>query len=216
MKAELQQELPDEVRLKRNLRRDFVGLVSTVVVAGALVFFFDTGAIAQWIADHKHSKVDEIIVIGFILLVGLGVFSIFRWMELHRQVIKYGELHGRMIKLSRESALLGDLSDMLQSCLSSDEAHKLITDRAKVLFPGSCGAVCVIANSRDIVEVVATWGEPSFSERFFAPKDCWALRRGRVHVLGDDSAGDHAHRRRAKIPGKEARPIQEDMPQLQG
>ena len=187
MKPELQQDLPDEVRLSRSLRRDLVALALTVVVAVALVFFFDTGSIAQWIADHKQTRVDEIIVVGSVLLVGLGAFSIFRWLELHRQVIKFRELHERMIKLSRDSAVLGDLSDMLQSCLSSDEAHQLITERAKILFPGSCGAVCVIANSRDIVEVVATWGEPSLAERFFAPKDCWALRRGRVHILGDDS-----------------------------
>jgi GAF domain-containing protein len=157
------------------------------VVAFALVFFLDTGSIAQWIANHRATRVDEIIVVSFVLLVGLGIFSIRRWLDLHRQAIQYGELHKRMIKVSRDSTLLGDLSDLLQSCLSSEEAHTLITDRAKVLFPGSCGAVCVTASSRDMVEVVASWGQPSFAERFFAPKDCWALRRGRVQLLGADS-----------------------------
>src|SRR6202142_2552073 len=45
----------------------------------------------------------------------------------------------------------------------------------------------MIANARDLVEVMATWGEPALSERFFASKDCWGLRRGGVHVLGDPS-----------------------------
>jgi hypothetical protein len=78
---------------------------------------------------------------------------------------------------------LGELGDLLQSCLSSDEAHRLITDRSRVLFPNSCGAVCITASSRDLVEVVASWGEPALRERFFPPKDCWALRRGCIHLL---------------------------------
>lgn len=101
--------------------------------------------------------------------------------------MKYEELHREMTKLNRESALLGELGDLLQSCLSVDEAHRLITDRARILFPDSSGAVCMIASSRDLVEVLASWGEPVLAERFFTPKDCWALRRGRVHLLGEDS-----------------------------
>jgi diguanylate cyclase (GGDEF)-like protein len=126
-----------------------------------------------------------VIIVGMILTIGLTIFSVRRWLELHKQAVQYSNLYTKMTKLRHESALLGDLSDLLQSCLSSDEAHKLITDRAKILFPGSSGAVCVIANSRDMVEAVATWGEPTFAERFFAPKDCWALRRGKVQLLGD-------------------------------
>jgi hypothetical protein len=70
---------------------------------------------------------------------------------------------------------------------SADEAYRLIADRARILFPGSCGALCMIASSRDLVEVMSTWGESALAERFFAPKDCWGLRRGRVHVMGDPS-----------------------------
>ncbi len=90
-----------------------------------------------------------------------------------------------MATLNRESELLGELGDLLQSCLSAGEAHRLIADRGRILFPGSCGALCLTASSRDIVEVAAAWGKPSVVERYFAPKDCWALRLGRVHVMGD-------------------------------
>jgi diguanylate cyclase len=156
------------------------------VVSAVSIFLFDTGSLAEWVAKHKETKVDEIIVVTVILAVGLSIFSVRRWLDLTRQVTKYEELYRELDKVNRESALLGELADLLQSCLSTDEAHKLIIDRAQVLFPGSCGAVCMIASSRDLVEVVTTWGEPALVERFFAPKDCWALRRGRVHLLGDN------------------------------
>jgi diguanylate cyclase (GGDEF)-like protein len=87
--------------------------------------------------------------------------------------------------LNRESTLLGELGDLLQACLSADEAYALIADRARILFPSSSGALCMTASSRDLVEVMATWGHPALAERFFSPKDCWGLRRGSAHVLRD-------------------------------
>lgn len=108
-------------------------------------------------------------------------------MELTHQVKEYELLHLEMSSLTRESALLGQLGDLLQSCLSPQEAHKLIVEQAQLLFPGSAGAVCVTASSRDLVEVVASWGEPALTERSFPPGDCWALRRGRVHQLNQEN-----------------------------
>jgi hypothetical protein len=171
------------VHAKNVLRRDLWGLVCAVVVALIFVFLFDTGALAEWVARHKEMRVDEVIVVFLVLMVGLVVLSIRRWLELSKQLIRYEELYRQMQRLNRESTVLGELGDLLQSCLSSSEAHALITDRARLLFPNSCGAVCMTASSRDLVEVVASWGEPALLERFFSPKDCWALRRGRVHLL---------------------------------
>jgi diguanylate cyclase (GGDEF)-like protein len=44
------------------------------------------------------------------------------------------------------------------------------------------------ASSRDIAEAVAAWGDPSLSESHFKPRDCWALRRGRLHRRDTDTA----------------------------
>jgi diguanylate cyclase (GGDEF)-like protein len=172
----------------KSQRRDLIGLFLALLVAVVTVFLFDTGALAEWIAKHKDTKVDEVIVVSGVMLLGVTFISIRRSLELSAQVIKYEELYRETNRLSRESALLGELSELLQSCLSSEEAHELITNRAKILFPGTSGALCITANSRDLVEAVATWGEPALVERVFTPKDCWALRRGRVHVLSSDPA----------------------------
>lgn len=175
------------IRPNADVRRDIITLLSLLIAAIAFVFFFDTGSIAEWVAEHRSSKIDEVIVASWALTIGLAAFSIRRWRELIQQVHKYEQLHAAMSALTRESSLLSELAELLQSCLSATEAHKLIVEQAKVLFPGSSGAVCVTASSRDLVESVAVWGEPAFQERFFPPGDCWALRRGRMHQLSQDN-----------------------------
>src|SRR5262249_35018889 len=152
--------------------------VLALLVAVVLVFLFDTGWLVEWLAEHKSTRIDEVIVVSIVLLVGLSFFSIRRSMELTDHLQKYEEMHQRTNKLNREAALMAELSDMLQSCLTLAEAYPIIADRAQILLPGSAGAVCIIASSRNMVEVVSTWKKPALVEPFFAPQDCWALRRG--------------------------------------
>lgn len=184
--SDMPDRLPDSALIESAQRRDLLGLGVVLLIAVAFVFVFDTGSLAQWIANHKETKIDEAIVAGIILLIGLSFFSIRRRFELTDQVRKYEELYLETVKLSREATLFGEFSELLQSCLSGEEAYELIATRAQLLLPGSSGALCITAASRDIVEVVATWGHPALAETFFAPKDCWALRRGRFHILAND------------------------------
>ena len=179
---------PEISRVKQAQKRDLYAVGLAVAVSAVLVFRFDTDSIAEWIAQHKDSKIDETIVTGVILLAGLLFFSIRRWFELTEQVFRYDELHRKTTKLNREITLLSELGDSLQSCLSAEEAHHLITGSAQVLFPGSSGAVCIIANSRDVVETVATWGDSIVGDSHFEPKDCLALRRGRLQHFDSEPA----------------------------
>jgi diguanylate cyclase (GGDEF)-like protein len=170
-----------------SVKRDFIVLGAALLATTVLVFIFDTNSIAEWIGKHKDSRVDETIVVSMVFTLGMGIFALRRWREGALQVKKYRELHAEMKTLTRESSLLSDLGDLLQSCLSPGEAHKLIVEQSKMLFPGSSGAVCVTASSRDLVECVAQWGEPALVEKFFPPGDCWALRRGRLHQLSEEN-----------------------------
>jgi GAF domain-containing protein len=85
--------------------------------------------------------------------------------------------------------LLSEMGDMLRACLTTDEAYTVIVRVAQQLFPGRDGALYVITSSRNLVEAVAVWGDASSIERVFAPDECWALRRGRVHWVEDSSLG---------------------------
>jgi len=90
---------------------------------------------------------------------------------------------------TREMTLLSEMGDMLRACLNTDEAYSVIVRVAQQIFPGQIGALYVITPSRNLVEAVAAWGQPSLQERIFVPDECWALRRGRVHWVEDTRVG---------------------------
>lgn len=86
---------------------------------------------------------------------------------------------------NHEITLLSEISDVLQACRTIEEAYTAISTFLKLMFPDVPGGIFLIDASKNIVEVVVTWGElPMTSHSFFVPNDCWALRRGRSHFAG--------------------------------
>ena len=73
------QEISVSLQAKKVWRRDLLILFSAVAIAFLSVILFDTGSLAEWLARHKSTKVDELIVVTVVLAVSLGVFSIRRW-----------------------------------------------------------------------------------------------------------------------------------------
>jgi diguanylate cyclase (GGDEF)-like protein len=76
---------------------------------------------------------------------------------------------------------LGQMSDLLQSCNTVDESCAVAARCAATLFPSEGGGIFLINAPRNAAEAVATWGDIPAEQQLFAPEDCWALRRGRVH-----------------------------------
>jgi len=121
------------------------------------------------------------------------------------------DLESRLTALQQrhhEATVLGQMSSFLQTCASSDEAYAAIARFGPVLFPGESGVVYLFNNSHNHVDPVASWGSrrgDTTREETFSSADCWALRRGRMHVSGaDESSMACAHI--AHAPGKIARP----------
>jgi len=84
---------------------------------------------------------------------------------------------------NRESVLLNELGNLLQSCPDAEMAYKIISDSAAQLFPQSQGTLSIMHLSRDRVEPVASWNTPLDQEQAFAPEDCWALVEGQPHFF---------------------------------
>jgi len=82
-----------------------------------------------------------------------------------------------------ELSKLSQLGSMLQSCLTLDEAYRVITRSAADLFPEESGSVFEITSSRDTLEGVVAWGPSAVGERTFVQDDCWALRTGQPHCV---------------------------------
>ncbi|MGH8756779.1 MAG: diguanylate cyclase, partial [Burkholderiales bacterium] len=106
------------------------------------------------------------------------------------------DLHDRLENGTRllqqrehEKVVLGQMSGVLQSCMNVKEAYNAIAQFGKRLFPGEAGVFFVMHDSREYLEASATWGEPEIGGPLFAPEDCWALRRGRLHLVDDPRIG---------------------------
>ncbi len=88
----------------------------------------------------------------------------------------------------REISLLSEMGDMLRACRSPEEAYGVIEPMASQLFPLESGSVSVITPGTSLVETVASWGAP-IGQRLFSVDDCWALRRGRPHLVEQGRQG---------------------------
>jgi len=75
------------------------------------------------------------------------------------------------------------MGDLLQACLTSQEAYPGVAHFAALLFPNDAGALYMLHPSKKLMEAVAAWGEPTQGEPVFSPEECWALRRGEVHIV---------------------------------
>ena len=89
---------------------------------------------------------------------------------------------------NQEANLLNEMGDVLQSCYAPEEAQAAIAQYVEKLFPGESGSLCML-NERNLVEAIAIWGTGSAGEEIFGVEDCWALRRGQIHIVHDPTHG---------------------------
>ncbi len=87
----------------------------------------------------------------------------------------------------QKMVLLGEMNEFLQACASSAEAQEMLADLLKPLFPNCAGAVFRITASENLLEMGASWGECVANLEIFQPSECWALRRGRIHLVEADA-----------------------------
>jgi len=90
---------------------------------------------------------------------------------------------------THEMTLLSEMGDILRACMNTKEVYEVIVNVAQEIFPALGGALYVIGPHRNIVESVAEWGNTTGLELTFTPDSCWALRRGRIHWVGDTQTG---------------------------
>jgi diguanylate cyclase (GGDEF)-like protein/PAS domain S-box-containing protein len=105
----------------------------------------------------------------------------------------HDELQRSVLELERrnqEMRLIGEMVELLESCRGLEEAYEVVTRRIVHLLQDTSGALYVITPSRNMLECVGRWGEPTLEyEKTFDPEDCWALRRNKPHGM-DTEASD--------------------------
>ena len=87
---------------------------------------------------------------------------------------------------NRENVTLGKLGDLMQMCKSAEESRGVLAQYVDKLFPGTSGNLYLRNFGNDLLETVASWGEAGpAGDPVIGNDDCWALRRGQLHVVED-------------------------------
>ncbi|GEM_PF-957838 len=83
-----------------------------------------------------------------------------------------------------ELRLLHEMTDLMQSSISVDEAHNIMYRYLARLFPRGAGALYIRSTARDLLERTSAWGKCAAElTPAFAAEECWALRRGQPHCV---------------------------------
>ena len=90
---------------------------------------------------------------------------------------------------NREIALLNRMGDMLQACRTLDETFGVITETLGGLLPSEPGALYMLRSSKNLLEMVAKWGNFKGCAEMFPPQECWGLRRGKAHRVEKPGLG---------------------------
>ena len=88
-------------------------------------------------------------------------------------------------KLNRETRLLSELNEWLQSCNSLHELYDMVGEFFSRLLPDCGGSLYIYANSRDVLESAKAWNGGKMMPAMH-PDDCWGLRRGRPYTYGEN------------------------------
>ncbi len=104
---------------------------------------------------------------------------------------------------ARETALLDEMDSLLQTCVTPEETFGVIRRFGQQLFGGESGVLLLARESREHLEPVADWGPEGRlpGDAVFRPGDCWALRRGRSHLVADTRSGLLCHHLAPPLPG---------------
>jgi diguanylate cyclase (GGDEF)-like protein len=129
---------------------------------------------------------------GFLFLLVLRESKKLRIAEqtaLNAQTRLEGSL--QQLQVETESGkLLNDLQTNLQICINPPEAYEVLGAYAQKFLPNSAGAVFAIDNSRNLMGVMASWGDSlSPTQHILSPEDCCAMRGGRLHLRVENSEG---------------------------
>ena len=90
---------------------------------------------------------------------------------------------------NKEITLLSTLTTFLQACRTPQETYDVITKSMQRSFPNTSGTLGVSRASRNLVAMHSVWGKNPPPQEDFDPNMCWALRRGRTHIVTDPEQG---------------------------
>lgn len=83
-----------------------------------------------------------------------------------------------------QMTIAAEMIQALGSTSSVSETFRIIGIYCAKLMPVSSGTLYLFRNSRDLLEMQTSWGQPQAIAPRIGLQDCWALRRGQPHYSG--------------------------------
>ncbi|MEM1386632.1 MAG: sensor domain-containing diguanylate cyclase [Pseudomonadota bacterium] len=156
---------------------------------GVVSVYVDTTA--KVATTEASFRTFALIVTGLIAVIFLipTAFWAVAWRDSRRQQQDLKQSAVDQAKLTEEVRLIGDLNEWLQASRSQAELFEMVVGFLTRLLPACDGQIYIYANSRDVLDGVASWGNDSLLHDHIHPEDCWALRRGRTYSYGEAEIG---------------------------
>ncbi len=178
MDSAIEQSRVHYVRIHRQV---LILIVAAVLVAGIIALFI-TRDIAR---EMKRRMAAEREVNQ--LNCGLEQRVAERTEQLTRAEEKTSHSLQELRKYTQQIETINQIVELLQSCFTLEEAYGQVARAFAKYFPS--GALLMINHSRNLLDQVAGWGPAATKQGPFAPDSCWALRRGRIHIVEPDNFG---------------------------
>ena len=116
--------------------------------------------------------------------------------EAQGQVVQTEALAKRVTLLeqrNREHALITEMGELLAASRTADESYPIVARYTQRLIPVGSGTLYTLDNPEDPAQASASWGEKPSDVAELALNECWALRRGRAHLVTDQESGPNCH-----------------------
>jgi len=154
------------------------------------------------LADHRNGLRDELTttlrynsVLGIgasmasLVLIAATIYIVTRSLneqaESARQSKSLAESNAQLAQQSAIRAerlsISANMLQALDSVKTPPELERVLPVFLRKLLPDTSGAVYLYRNSRDVLELKASWGLVEDAPSTVAPEECWGLRLGKVH-----------------------------------
>lgn len=159
------------------------------------------------LADHRNQLRDELTItlrynsalgigasLATLVLIGATIYIVARSLnEQAESARRSTSLAHSNAELAQQSALRAErlsitanLLQALDSVKTPPELERVLPVFLRKLLPDTSGAVYLYRNSRDVLELKASWGTVEDAPPTVVPSECWSLRLGKVHLASSD------------------------------
>lgn len=136
------------------------------------------------LAENGASARRVVVAIGIFMALCLGMLLVLFRMHV-------GRPHAALKARNEQAALLTAMTRVLQVAENVNEAGMLVAKYLPQALPESTGgAIYLLRASRDCLELLAQWGDAQAAAHF-QPNQCWGLRLGQPHGIGDGPVNLH-------------------------